>query len=60
MLTGDIVKDVKKYLGLFPYDDIMNTAKGDIFFYTDLCSEYGECAVKDMIAELESEGFSLC
>lgn len=59
-MSGDIIKDCKKYLGFAPYNTATNIVMGDIYFYTDLCAKYGECEVKAMIEQLQSEGYSIC
>ena len=39
--------EVKKFLGVPPYDDSGNICKGDPIFYQSLCSIYGEKQVQE-------------
>ena len=41
--------EVKKFLGVPPYDDYGNICKGDPIFYQSLCSIYGEKQVQEAI-----------
>lgn len=41
--------EVKKFLGIPPYDDSGNICKGDPIFYQSLCSIYGEKQVQKAI-----------
>lgn len=49
---NNITDDVKKYLGLAPYDTDSNIVRGDYYYYKQLCSEYGEVAVQCKIKTL--------
>ena len=46
--------EVKKFLGVPPYDDSGNICKGDPIFYRSLCSIYGEKQVQKAIKIIRS------
>lgn len=46
--------EVKKFLGVPPYDDSGNICKGDPIFYQSLCSIYGEKQVQKAIKTIRS------
>lgn len=49
---SNITEDVKKYLGIAPYNTDSNIVRGDCYYYKQLCSTYGEAAVQNKIREL--------
>lgn len=49
---NNITDDVKKYLGVAPYDKDSNIVRGDYYYYKQLCNMYGEAAVQNKIREL--------
>lgn len=44
--------DVKKYLGIAPFDEDYNIVKHDGYFYRSLCLKYGEESVDEAIKAL--------
>lgn len=48
----NLENDCRKYLGLKPYAGWTNISVGDPFFYQQICTNYGETAVKQMIDSL--------
>ena len=49
----DLEIDVRKYLGLTPFDNSLNIVMYDVFFLKSLYSKYGEHCVSAMIKMLE-------
>ena len=49
-----IYDEVKKFLGVFPYDDSGNICKGDPIFYESLGSIYGKIQVQKAIKIIRS------
>ena len=46
--------EVKKFLGVPPYDDSGNICKADPIFYQSLCSIYGKIQVQKAIKTIRS------
>ena len=42
-------EDIKKFLGLPPYNNFCNIVQGDGFFYQSLCAKYGKEKVDEKI-----------
>ena len=45
MSTMNIIDDVKKYLGISPYDTFTNIVAHDSFFFMSIIDKYGKEAV---------------
>lgn len=46
-----MIEDIKKFLGVSPYDTDSNIVKGDPFYLKSLYSKYGEENVKAKVKE---------
>ena len=51
MNTMNIIDDVKKYLGISPYDNFTNIVAHDPFFFKSLVDKYGKEDVNRTIDE---------
>ena len=50
---NNIIEDVKKYLGIEPYNTDSNIVRGDYYYYNQLCAKYGELQVQQLIKALK-------
>lgn len=49
---NNITDDIKKYLGIEPYNTDSNIVRGDYCYYKQLCNMYGEVEVQNKIRDL--------
>ncbi|MGW8180919.1 MAG: hypothetical protein ACWGQW_19485 [bacterium] len=52
----DLEGDVRRYLGVPPFDGPSNTSRDDGYLYLAMTLYYGEDTVKAMIKKVKSEG----
>ena len=52
-MKNNLIDDCKKYLGIFPYNDLTNIVVNDSYFYMDMCKRYGKENVINTIKELK-------